>query len=56
MFIIHDIQVRHNAILDNVQFGSQETKQLWTEFFDAVLGGVIRTWVSIGSVSFSAIP
>lgn len=28
-------------------------EQLWARFFDAVIGGAIRTWVSISLVRFS---
>ena len=55
MFIIHDIQVRHKTILDNVQFGSQEMEQRWTGFFGTVLDSAIKMWISVASVGLLTI-
>ncbi|USP75046.1 hypothetical protein yc1106_02320 [Curvularia clavata] len=55
MFIIHDIQVRHKTILDNVQFGSQEMEQRWTGFFGTVLDSAIKMWISVASAAFSSL-
>ncbi|EMD66770.1 hypothetical protein COCSADRAFT_302087 [Bipolaris sorokiniana ND90Pr] len=55
IFTIRDIQARSDAILDSVEFGSQEMEQLWARFFDAVIGGAIRTWVSISLTALASV-
>ncbi|EMD97365.1 hypothetical protein COCC4DRAFT_197545 [Bipolaris maydis ATCC 48331] len=55
IFTIRDIQARSDAILDSVEFGSQEMEQLWARFFDAVIAGAIRTWVSIGLTALASL-
>ena len=49
-FIIRDIEVRGNAIVDDVQPESQEMEQLWRQFFATVLDEAIKIRISISSV------
>jgi len=53
--IIHDIDIRGIAILETVRPEPQSAEEYWHSYFSAVLGGVVRIWISIGASSFASL-
>ncbi|RAR01457.1 PC4-like protein [Stemphylium lycopersici] len=53
--IVRDIEVRGNAVVDDVEPESQEMKQLWRQFFATVLDEEVKIWISIGSAAFASL-
>ncbi|KAH7378273.1 hypothetical protein BKA66DRAFT_610409 [Pyrenochaeta sp. MPI-SDFR-AT-0127] len=54
-FIIHDIGIRGDGILDIISLESPIKDQDWRDYFTMVLSGVTRIWVSIATASFASL-